>query len=113
MDLKIKKLGAKISVLHHDNKSSICLEANCKRSSTKQTKHIDIRYLYVTDKVKSRDVVIVHHLIEVLVRDFLSIPLKWTPSKFQKDTLIELDGEISVKYKERYENTKVMYRKFI
>ena len=83
MDLKIKKLGTKLSVLHHDNKSSIRLEANGKRSSTKQTRHIDIRYFYVTDKVKSRDVVIVHHLIEVIVRNFLSKPLNWTPFKSQ------------------------------
>ena len=60
--LVIKKLGVKPSVLQQDNTGNICLEANGKRSSTKRTRHINIRYFYVTNKVRSGDVVIVYHL---------------------------------------------------
>ena len=68
----IKKLGAQSSVLQQDNTSSICLEANGKKSSTKRTRHINIRYFYVTDKTKSEDVVIVYHPTDRMVGDFLT-----------------------------------------
>ena len=38
----IKRLGAQLSVLQQGNTSSIKLEANGKRSSTKRTRHINI-----------------------------------------------------------------------
>ena len=48
----IKKLGSQPSVLQQDTTSSIRLEENGKRSSTKRTRHINIRYFYITDKIK-------------------------------------------------------------
>jgi hypothetical protein len=39
------------NVLHQDNKSSILLEKNGKASSSKRTKHINIRYFFVTDRI--------------------------------------------------------------
>ena len=57
LDSIIKKLGTESSVLQQDNKSNIYLEVNGKRSSTKQTRRIDIRirYFYITDKVRRGD----------------------------------------------------------
>ena len=81
MELIIKKLGAKPLVLQQYNTSDICLETNRKRSSTKKTRHINIRYFSVTSKVRSGDVVIVYHSTGKLVGDFLSKPLNGTPFK--------------------------------
>ena len=78
MDLIIKKLGAKPSVIQQDNLSSIWLDTNGKISSTKRTRHINIRYFYITDKVRSGDMVIVYHLTGTLVEDFLTKPLNGT-----------------------------------
>ena len=61
-DSTIKKLGAQPSMIQQDNTSSIRLEVNGKRYSTKRIRHINIRYFYVTDKVRSGDVVVVYHL---------------------------------------------------
>jgi hypothetical protein len=44
------------SVILQDNTSTIQLEKNGKQSSTKRTRHINIRYFYVTSKVKNGDV---------------------------------------------------------
>ncbi|VEU34053.1 unnamed protein product [Pseudo-nitzschia multistriata] len=44
-------LGAN-NVIYQDNKSAIKLERNGQRSSTKRTKHINIRYFFVTDRIK-------------------------------------------------------------
>ena len=39
------------ALIYQDNKSSILLEVNGKRSSTKRMKHIKNKYFFVTDKV--------------------------------------------------------------
>ena len=47
------------NIFEQNNTSSIQLEQNRKLSTTKRTCHINIRYFYVTDKVKNDDVSIV------------------------------------------------------
>jgi hypothetical protein len=42
------------NVVHRDNKSAILLERNGKRSSSKRTRAINIRYFFVTDKLKKK-----------------------------------------------------------
>ena len=113
LDSIVKKLGAKPSVLQQDNTSSIQLKVNGKRSSTKQTRHINIRYFYVTDKVKSGDVVIVYHLTKEMVSDYLTKPLNGTPFKSHRNTIMRLTKESNTYYKIQYENAKVAYQKRI
>jgi hypothetical protein len=43
------------NVLFQDNKSAILLEKNGKASSSKRTKHINIRYFFITDRVQKGD----------------------------------------------------------
>jgi hypothetical protein len=52
--MKAQVYGVKDNVLFQDNKSSIILENNGKASSSKRTKHISIRYFFITDHVKKR-----------------------------------------------------------
>jgi len=40
------------SLVYQDNKSAILLETNGKTSCTKRTKHIEVKYFYVKDRVK-------------------------------------------------------------
>jgi hypothetical protein len=49
--MKAQGYGVKDNVLFEDNKSSIILEKNGKASSSKRTKHINIRYFFITDRV--------------------------------------------------------------
>ena len=39
------------TVLHQDNKAAMRLELNGKRSSSKRTRHLNIRYSYITDQL--------------------------------------------------------------
>ena len=43
------------NLLHQDNQSSIKLEQNGKASSGKRTRHIAIRYYFVTDRIAGGD----------------------------------------------------------
>ena len=61
-------------VLMQDNTSTILLENNGHASSTKRTKHIDIRYFYMKEKVDSKDVIVEYCPIEHMQADFLPNP---------------------------------------
>jgi hypothetical protein len=54
--MKAQGYGVKDNVLFQNNKSSILLEKNGKASSSKRTKHINIRYLFITDRVSKGEV---------------------------------------------------------
>ena len=43
------------NILYQDNKSAILLENNGKLSSSNRTKHMNIRYLYITDCIKRKE----------------------------------------------------------
>ena len=51
--LNWKGYNAKETKFYQDNKSAILLEKNGKKSSSKRTKHIAIRYYFITDRVKA------------------------------------------------------------
>ena len=77
------------------------------------TYHINIQYFYVTDKVKSGDVVIAYHPTIEMVLDYLTKLLNGTPFKSHHNKIIGLTEESNTYYKEQYENAKVVYRKRI
>jgi hypothetical protein len=70
------------NVVYQDNQSAILLEKNGRRSSGKQTRHIEIRYFFVTDKIKDGKVRVEYCPTEDMTGDFNTKPLQG--SKFRK-----------------------------
>ena len=64
------------TVIYQDNTSSILLERNGQSSSTKQTKHMDIRYFYVTKQVGRKAIHVTHCPTEEMVGDIFTKPLQ-------------------------------------
>ena len=64
------------TVVYQDNTSSILLERNGRISSTKRTKHMHIRYFYITEQVRNKVVHITHCPTEEMVADFFTKPLQ-------------------------------------
>ena len=56
--------------------SSIILENNGKSSSSKRTKHINIRYLYINDRVAKGEVSIVWCPTGDMIADYMTKPLQ-------------------------------------
>ena len=54
------------NILFQDNKSSILLETNGRKSVGKRSRHINIRYVFVTDQVRFSNVEIRHCPTDVL-----------------------------------------------
>ena len=70
------------NVIFQDNMSAMLLEKNGKRSSGKQTRHIDIRYYFITDNINRGTVRVAYCPTDDMIADFFTKPLQG--SKFYK-----------------------------
>jgi hypothetical protein len=64
------------NIVHQDNESAIRLETNGRASAGKKSRHIDIRYFFVKDRVTSEEISIVHCPTEQMLADFFTKPLQ-------------------------------------
>ena len=62
--------------MFQDNRRSILLEKNGKASSSKRTKHINIMYFFITDRVEQGDVSLVWCPTGDMIKDFMTNPLQ-------------------------------------
>jgi hypothetical protein len=72
--LKEQGIQVKPAIIFRDNKSIIQL-ANNGPTSSKRTKHINIRYYFVKEKIDNGEVVIQHVPTSEMVSDVLTKPL--------------------------------------
>ena len=64
------------NVVYQDNMSAILFENNGRKSSTKQTKHIELRYFFIHDQVLQEKVLIKHCPTVNMRADFFTKPLQ-------------------------------------
>jgi hypothetical protein len=64
------------NILYQDNKSAILLEKNGKRSSSKRTRALNIRYFFLTDQVAKGNLQIEYESTTKMWGDFMSKPLQ-------------------------------------
>ena len=64
------------NVLYQDNQSAILLEKNGKASSSRRTKHINIRYFFITDRVDKGDVSLVWCPTADMIGDYATKPVQ-------------------------------------
>lgn len=65
----------KPTVIHQDNQSSILLETNGRGSSSKHTRHMNIRYFFIADCVERQHVTIKYCPTDLMIGDFFTKPL--------------------------------------
>lgn len=76
------------AILYQDNKSAILLENNGKRSSTKRTRQLDIRYFYIMDLVHRGIVTIRYCPTSQMLADVLTKPLQGSLFRKMRDQLL-------------------------
>ncbi len=64
------------NLLYQDNKSSILLETNGRGSSGKGTRHINVRYFFIADRVKSGEIRIEYCPTGIMLADYFTKPLQ-------------------------------------
>jgi hypothetical protein len=74
--MKAQGYSVKDNIFFQDNKSSILLDKNGKASSSKRTKHINIRYVFVTERVSKEEVPVVWCHTGDMSGDYATKPLE-------------------------------------
>jgi hypothetical protein len=69
-----------LTIIYRDNTSSMKLELNGKASSGKRTRHLNIKYFYITDLIERKEVIIEYRPTDEMTADYMSKPL--TGKKF-------------------------------
>jgi hypothetical protein len=64
------------TILNQDNQSTIKLSKNGKSSSGKGTRHINIRYFFITDRIARKEVAIQYCPTKEMVADYFTKPLQ-------------------------------------
>ena len=92
----LKSQGYKVSdnVIFQDNKSAMLLERNGKVSSGKRTKHINISYFFITDRISKGEVRVEWCPTKDMVADFMTKPLQGSAFRKFRDLIM---GSLSVK----------------
>jgi hypothetical protein len=77
-------------LMHQDNLSTIALLNNSKPSSIR-TKHIDIRYFFLRDRMRSENLRIIHTPTATMTADLLTKPLQGSQFKLLRNLLMNCD----------------------
>ena len=64
------------TVLYQDNQSAILLENNGRKSSGKRTKHISMRYYFITNRIRRKELSVEYCPTQLMVADFFTKPLQ-------------------------------------
>jgi hypothetical protein len=89
--LEAQGYGVKDSIIYQDNQSSILLEKNGRGSSSKRTRHINIRYFFVTDRIQSKEVSVEYCPTGEMIADFFTKPLQGSLFRKFRAFIMNLD----------------------
>ena len=91
--MKAQGWEVKDNLLLQDNNSSIKLEINGKASSSNRTRHINIRYFFIADRVQKGDVRIAYCPTEEMVADFFTKPLQGSTFRKFRDYIMNIEPD--------------------
>jgi hypothetical protein len=74
--LKAQGYHVNDNIIFQDNKSSMLLERNGKASSSRRTKHINVRYFFITDRIAKGEVRVEWCPTKQMIADFMTKPLQ-------------------------------------
>ncbi len=82
--------GVTQNLLLQDKKSSIPLERNGKASNGKRTRHINIQYFFITDRVNMKEIEIEWCPTKEMVADFMTKPLQGSHFRRLHDLIMRM-----------------------
>ncbi len=90
--LMFQGYGVTQNLLLQDNKSSILLERNGKASSGKRTRHINIQYFFITDRVNMKEIEIKRRPTKEMVADFMTKPFQESHFRRLRDLIMGMSS---------------------
>jgi hypothetical protein len=88
------------NIVYQDNQSAMLLENNGRMSSSKRTRHIDIRYFFVTDNIKCNNMRVEYCPTDDMLADFFTKPLQGSKYRRFRAMVLNLPIGIDVARKE-------------
>jgi hypothetical protein len=76
------------NILYQDNKSSILLETNGRGSSGQRTRHMNVRYFFIADRVKSKEIRIEYCPTGIMIADYFTKPLQGVLFRKLRDMIL-------------------------
>ena len=83
----LKLLGTKV-LAQQDNTSTIKLARNGRRSCGQRTRHINMRYFYITDKINDGTVVMSYCPTKAMVSDYFTKPLQGSLFRLHRNAIM-------------------------
>ena len=83
----------KPSIIHQDNESSELLETNGRGSSSKRTRHMNIRYFFVADVFKRGHITIEHCPTDEMIGDFFTKPVGGAKFRRFRNIIMNIDHD--------------------
>jgi len=89
----LESIGAKVKglILEQDNMSTIAMMKNGRPNSSR-SRHISIRYFFIHDKIKAKEVEVIHRPSQELAADILTKPLTTERFNFLRDSLLGISS---------------------
>ena len=81
------------NIVYQDNQSTMLLSNNGHHSSGKKTRHIEIRYYFITDHVKCNNIRLAYCPTEAMVSDFYTKPLQGSQFRKFRDFILNIDHD--------------------
>jgi hypothetical protein len=88
-------------VMHQDNQSAMLLENNGIYLAGKGSKHIHIRYYFITDRIKRKEFKVMYCPTGEMIIDFFTKPLQGAQFYKFRDTILGIKAENEESYKNR------------
>ena len=94
----LESQGYKITdnIVYQDNRSAILLEKNGMASSSKRTKHLNVRFFFVTDRIKKQELEVGWCPTEEMTGDFGTKPLQGALFRKFRDLIMGVKPTSSV-----------------
>jgi hypothetical protein len=89
--LEAQGYGVNDNIIYQDNQSSILLEKHGRASSGKRTRHINIRYFFVTDRIAAKEVSVEYCPTGEMIADFFTKPLQGSPFLKFRNFIMNVD----------------------
>ena len=86
---------AEHSIIYQDNQSAMLLENNGRASSSKRTRHFNIRYFFVTDRIANKEVQVEYCPTKEMIADFFTKPLQGSNFKKFRDFIMNVDPALT------------------
>ena len=86
--LEAQGIKVKSNIVYQDNKSAMLLEKNGRSSAGKRSRHLDIRYFFITDQVNQGNMEIQYCPTDLMTADYMTKPLHGKKfMKFKKEIM--------------------------